>query len=472
MSSLIAPTEVDGNDKSIERDYRHFALEIETAIRRGDLRPGERLLPQREFAWRNGIAVSTASRVYAEIRRRGLVNGEIGRGTFVLSCSERAQQSLPDEFVDLDRNFAILADQGQLLSRSLAKLVTPNALMLALMPAPASMLAHAQAVAAKFLKRDGWSPNPESIFCTGNGRESLSAAIALVSRPGDRIGIEATTYPVLKEIALRAGVELVPLAMDGEGLVPEAVVAVNRSVGLQAIYVQPTLHNPLGMSMSPTRLQALAEVLAQEELLSVEDAVNSFLAPGPLLATHAPTRTVVVESLSKRISPNLTMGFLVVPAALRGRAAMAVRETAWSAVGWNLAASIRLMKDGAATELEAAKRRDAAKRQGIARECLADLELEGDPRAYHLWIRLPKPWRAESFVSAAAGMGLLVTPGQAFTVGAGHGPNAIRITLGTPTEEVLRQALTDLRRLALEGHEAAEDGAPAEAGPGLPALTA
>src|SRR5499425_1593753 len=64
-------------------EYLKLADEIAAEIADGTLRPGDRLPPQRNFAYARKIAVSTASRVYVELLRRGLVVGEVGRGTFV-----------------------------------------------------------------------------------------------------------------------------------------------------------------------------------------------------------------------------------------------------------------------------------------------------------------------------------------------------------------------------------------------------
>src|SRR6266702_917878 len=64
-------------------EYLKLADTIATEIANGTLRPGDRLPPQRNFADQRQIAVSTAGRVYAELLRRGLVVGEVGRGTYV-----------------------------------------------------------------------------------------------------------------------------------------------------------------------------------------------------------------------------------------------------------------------------------------------------------------------------------------------------------------------------------------------------
>lgn len=75
-------SETRGNVHVVD-DYRRIADRLADDIAAGRLRPGERLPPQRAFARRRGIAGSTAGRVYAELVRRGLVVGEVGRGTFV-----------------------------------------------------------------------------------------------------------------------------------------------------------------------------------------------------------------------------------------------------------------------------------------------------------------------------------------------------------------------------------------------------
>mgnify|MGYP003389913484 CR=1 FL=1 len=77
-------------------EYLKLADTVAAEIANGALKPGDRLPPQRSFAYERKIAVSTASRVYTELLRRGLVVGEVGRGTFV-SGETRRGVSMPME---------------------------------------------------------------------------------------------------------------------------------------------------------------------------------------------------------------------------------------------------------------------------------------------------------------------------------------------------------------------------------------
>lgn len=430
--------------------YRTIADAMAADILAGRLKPGDRLPAQRDFADQRGIAASTASRVYAELVRRGLVSGEVGRGTFVRAPLGAPVPALAEPGfapIDLELNFPLLPQQGAMMLQSLQSVVRGTTLDEALRPTGAATSPQVRATAAAFLAHGGWGPDPEGILLTGNGKQAIAATFAALARPGDRIGVEALTYPVVKGIAARLGITLVPLRLDDKGLVPDAVLDAHRSAPLRAVYLQPALHNPLGVTMDEGRRHDIAALLEQTDLVAIEDAIYAFLADEAPLARLAPDRVIVVDSLSKRVSPGVTVGFIAAPVHLRERIAGAIRAGAWSAAGLPLAIGVQLIADGTATRIGQLKRDDAAARQAVARTVLADLELSGDARAYHLWLEMPGSLRAESFVAAAYRHGIAVCPGSAFAVGNGHAPNAVRLALSSPPIDTLRSALQTIRQL-------------------------
>ncbi|MEJ8572654.1 PLP-dependent aminotransferase family protein [Microbaculum marinum] len=429
-------------------DYRAIADRLADDIRSGRLAVGERLPPQREFAYRNEIAVSTASRVYAELGRRGLVSGEVGRGTFV-SGPEPSLAGVPlyetrHDRIDLELNYSVLPEVPGLVAPAMESLLDPRALEAALQPSAISGSGEIRQDAARIMAIGGWTPDPEGLAISGNGRQAIAAALSAVAPAGERIGIERMTYPVAKVKMARLGLRAVPLAMDAHGIVPEAVEEAHRSAPLRAIYLQPTLHNPLGVTMPAGRRAELAAVLEKHDIVAIEDAVYAFLhdaAPAPL-AAHAPDRTLYVDSLSKRVAPGLTLGFLHAPAGpLREAVSTAVRAGGWRPQTYGLMAAGRLMREDIVDRLAVLRRRDAAARQVLARDRLAGFEVHGDPRAYHLWLELPEGWRADTFVAAASRRGVAVMPAAAFAAGQGHAPNAVRLALASPPMETLAAGL-------------------------------
>ncbi|MFJ7526390.1 PLP-dependent aminotransferase family protein [Streptomyces griseus] len=436
------------------KDFRSVADAVAEEIAAGRLKAGERLPPQREFARLHAIADSTASRVYQELARRGLTVGQVGRGTFVTEAPGApapapALSEPADSRVDLELNHPVVPEQAGLLAAGLEKLVRSDRLESVLRPVGPAGTPAAREAAADLLARGGWRPGPEGILFAGNGRQAVSAAVAALTRPGARLGVEELTYPVIKAVAARLGVTLVPLAMDGDGLIPEAVEEAHRADPLHAVYVQPVLHNPLSLTMPERRLDQLADVLLTSGIHAIEDAVWGFLrddvAP---LASRAAERTVVVDSLSKRLSPGLSLGFAVAPAATAGRVAGALRSGGWGPMRFPLEAMVRWQGDGAVDVLVRAKQREAAVRQEIAQRHLGDFRTRGAPSSYYRWWELPAPWRADTFVAAAARHGIAVTPAAAFSAGRPRGPQAVRLGLASPTREVLSRALATLADLA------------------------
>lgn len=430
-------------------NYQVIADELAAEINAGRLRPGQRLPPQRRFARQHGIASSTASRVYAELVRRGLVTGEVGRGTFVRAGTAAPEPALAEPAtarVDLELNVPVLADQGAVLAAGLARMTRPDVLANGLRPIGAAGTEAARRATAALLARAGWAPDPRHVLFAGNGRQAIAAALAAVVPAGERLGVERFTYPVVRSIAARLGIRLVPLDMDEHGVLPQAVTEASP---LRAVYLQPAVHNPLGTTMPEHRRAVLARVLREADLCAIEDSVYGFLRTDlPPLAAHAPERTILVDSLSKRVAPGLTLGFLVAPPAMVPSVASALRSGGWAATRFPLEVATGWMTEGTVTSLSRAKFLDATERQRIAAAQLAGFTVRADPHGYHCWWELPPPWRADTFVAAAARHGVAVTPAAAFTVDPGHAPGAVRLALGSPGHDVLAEALGTLAALA------------------------
>ncbi|MGW1991860.1 aminotransferase-like domain-containing protein [Embleya sp. NPDC001921] len=433
-------------------DFRRVADAVQADIEAGRLRPGDRLATQRQFARTHGIATSTAGRVYAELRRRGLILGEVGRGTFVRAAAERplALSEPSNAPADLELSVPTVPEQFPLLAEGLARMQRPDVLRNALLPVGVSGTAEARAAAATTLACAGWAPDPADILFAGSGRQAIAATIAALVPPGGRLGVEELTYPVVRAIAARLGVVLVPLAMDSAGVRPAAVAAAHRAARLQAIYLQPTLHNPLSITMPAERRNELAALANRLRLPVIEDAVWSRFddAALPPIALKAPEYAVVVDSLSKRVTPGLSIGMAVVPPRIAGAVRASLRTGAWTAQRYALEAATGWMSDGTLGSVLEAKRVDARVRQEAVRSELAGFRLRTAPGAYMCWWELPEPWRADTFVAAAARRGIAVTPGAAFAVPPATAHDAIRLGLASQTPDALSAALRALAALA------------------------
>ena len=428
-------------------EYLRLADAVAAEIADGALKPGDRLPPQRSFAYERKIAVSTASRVYTELLRRGLVVGEVGRGTFISGEVRRGITTLTEPRgarIDMEVNYPLLPNQSALIAKSLEGLERPEALEVALRQGTSAGTQAARSISANFLSRNGWSAQAEQIAFTANGRQCIAATLAALVPPGGRCGVEALTYPFIKGIAARLGVTLVPLAMDEHGVRPDAVQKAHRESHVSVLYIQPTIQNPLGMTMPNSRRAELLRVVEKLHLTVIEDAVYGFLDDEAPLAALAPDSCVVLDSLSKKVAPGLALGFIVAPPRLRESIMASIRSGGWTASGYAFAAGQRLMADGTASELVRLKRADAQRRQHVAAERLAGFEIQANPKSYHLWLTLPPHWRSQTFVAAAARRDIALTPSTTFAASPGHAPNAVRLALAAPPIDQLDAGLRTL----------------------------
>jgi DNA-binding transcriptional MocR family regulator len=347
--------------------------------------------------------------------------------------------------VDLEFNAArVSPEDGALLAEAMMKATTARPEEGAGGSSSAEATPRLREALARHMAVEGWQPLADQILLAGSGRQAIAGAIAALTRPGQPLGVEALTYPMTCTIARTLGRPVVTVAMDAEGLTPEAVAQARHRDGLRVVYAQPTLHNPVGATMSLERRQAIAEVLRREDMFLIEDAVYGYLKPlaPPPIAAFAPERVILVNSLSKRGFSGLPLGALVVTGdESNRRLAASLRSGAWLAPPLPCVIYTHLLEDGAMAQLADGRRRDAAIRQDIVREGLAGLRLDADPGAQHAWLHLPPPWRPEAFAARALQEGVKVTASPAFAVVRDHAPDAVRLALAKPSLEELARGI-------------------------------
>ena len=433
------------------------ALAEEIAAR--GLRPGDRLPTHRDLARRLGVTVGTVTRAYAEAERRGLLRGEVGRGTFVANPETTGAAGVFDLVGD-----GVLADLGmndppsppegldEPLRRTLRELATAEspARWLSYQP-PAGHLRHRTA-GVQWLARCGVTAEASQVVVCSGAQHGVPVALRALARPGDPVLCEELTYPGARATAAWLDLQLSGVAMDAEGLLPEDLERACRATGAKVLYTVPTLQNPTGATMSLARRRAIVAVARAHDLAIVEDDVHALLSTedAPPLAALAPERTCYVASTAKALAPGLRVAFLVAPPGHAERLADGVFATTWSAPPLLAEVATRWIEDGTADAMLAARRREAAARLELARAALPGRFTARSSWVYHLWLPDLGEWDAESLTAAARRRGLVINPARHFAVGR-RVPDAVRICLGpVPERARLASALDRLAALLAE----------------------
>jgi DNA-binding transcriptional MocR family regulator len=435
--------------------YIAVAGAIVKAIDNGELPPGAQLPPQRDLAQKLGVTVGTIGRAYSIVKKRRLVTGEVGRGTFVVgSETEQGSGRITPEptahTLDLVCYRSPLQGLNEAVAGGLVQLGEGSALPpIHKYPSNTGSITHRTA-GATWIARYGLQVTPEQIVLTGGAQQGIMVALTTLCTAGDTMMTESLTYSGLRALAVMLGLKLRGIEMDASGMVPEALIAACETSDSRVLYLQPTLHNPTAAMMPLARRKRIVEIARKYDLTIIEDdAAASALRDRPLpISALAPERSLYITSVSKSIGPAFRLGYVAAPMSLQPRVANALHTmcVAVSPIVPELVAT--MMADGTAERITQNNLFELKERHNIAVEMLKGFTLRSHQAAPFMWIMLPNEWDSESFAAAAKANGVSLVSSDYFAVDRANAPAAVRISLNSgSSQQILKQALSICRGL-------------------------
>jgi DNA-binding transcriptional MocR family regulator len=284
------------------RSAREIAASVESAVRRGELAPGDQLPAVRRVAGELGISPSTVAAAYRELHRRGLVGG-VGRG------GTRVRSRPP-----VSTRLALAAPPG---TRNLVTGWPDPALLPAL---PSSSVPHRLYseppvlerlgdLATNQLERDGISARDLAVV--SGAMDGVERVLAAWLAPGDRVIVEDPGHAGTHDLVAAMSFQPVPVGLDELGVRPEELAsALTR--GAEAVILTPRAQAATGAAWDASRAGELREVLARHPgLVVVEDDHGGPVAGVPPQSACAGLdRWAVLRSVSKSLGPDLRVAVL------------------------------------------------------------------------------------------------------------------------------------------------------------------
>ncbi|WP_374352127.1 PLP-dependent aminotransferase family protein [Chitinimonas sp.] len=433
--------------------YKSIVDQFRLAIEQGRLTPGTRLPPIRALMRQHGIALATASRVYAELEGCGLVSRECGRGTFVRDRSQRGGEGLvhqphSSQMIDMTAFSAPVIDGcDNLLRDSLRAMAMGGDIGALLHATPHGGRMQERTILAALLQQRGLDATARQLLIVSGAQHGLSIALASLCKPGDVIAVDSLSYPGLLALARSCRLDIAALPQVAGHTDLDHLAELCRRRPVRAVYTMPTLHNPLGSVMPAADRQRLATLAQRHDFAIIEDAAYAFLAdsaPAPLFC-HAPEHTIYVSSLSKSVASGLRTGMLIAPTRWLDALGNAIRLSTSSTPLLTVHLACRWIEDGTVARMETAERRDARLRQDRVQQHLGHLGVLAHPTSYFAWLPLAEGLRADLVAAQLAREGILVLTAEPFTAGP-LVPHALRLALGGIALPALDAALA---RIAL-----------------------
>ena len=409
-----------------------LATAVSRAIRDAVLSPGDRLPPIRELAHELALSPTTVSSAWALLARAGSLRTDGRRGTVVADATTprdgRYRQALEHQTgFALDLSTGV-PDEALLpgLGRALSAVTTAGT--------PRSYLDDPVLPELAEVIEQSWPYPPPALTVVDGAMDGLELIIRTTLRYGDRVVVEHPTFPPLLDLLDAAGVEVVGVPVDAEGMDADGLAAA-LALPTQAVFLQPRAHNPTGVSLSAARAAELAQVIGGSDAIVVEDDSASEISAAPWvsLGSDLPGRTVHLRSYSKSHGPDLRLAAMSGPAELIGE----VRRLRQLGQGWSSRLLQRVLLDlltdpESRREVAAAREEYARRRQAFA-AALAD---HGVPVAggdgLNLWVPVADESAA---LMRLASLGIGAAPGSPFNV-LPTGQDHIRVTVGLVRTEV------------------------------------
>ncbi|MBP2562496.1 DNA-binding transcriptional MocR family regulator [Neorhizobium galegae] len=426
-------------------------------IANGQLRLGDRLPPQRAIAAALGVDLTTVTKAFSKARTDGIIRATTGRGSFVAIGAVDESRGPYANFVshDLSRNSPPrLAKIDQALAKEVDTALSLGTLAGVLNYQDTGGNWANRAAGANWLAKRQIASSPERIVLTSGAQSALFAVCHLVTKKSNHVCVGRFAYPGIHTVAFQQRLQLVPLAMDGEGISPEAFEDACQRAPIAALYITPTLDNPTTATLPSDRRQQIARIARQYSVAVIEDDPYHDLIPGAPspIAAIAPDVTWYVATLSKCLSPALRLGFVSVPSA-EASTQIAATLQAMTMMASPLFASIasRWIYSGFLREAADELMHENEERQKIAARLLYDQQYETNRHGSHLWLKLPEPWRATDFTNQCERLGVITLGSSSLSVNSPF-VEAVRISVGAASsQESLRDALTILRSVIVGG---------------------
>ena len=315
--------------------YVQIASRLRAAMAAGTLTAGARLPSARTLASQLDITRGTVDAAYALLAGEGSIEARGSAGTVVsrhmaLLTAPPAQRAMklgagkrphgavsPVPFrMGLP---ALDTFPRKLWSATVARAARAVSQPDLAYPDPAGFRGLREAIAAYLGVSRGIACSPEQVLVTSGFQGALALVRSVLLRPGDAVWVEDPGYALARQALELAGVSLVPIAVDRDGMrVPAGLIAAPRA---KLAVVTPTHQSPLGVALSLPRRLALLTWAAEAGAWVLEDDYDSeFRYTGhklpALKSLDRGERVVFAGSFSKVLFPGLRLGYLVVPDAL------------------------------------------------------------------------------------------------------------------------------------------------------------
>jgi len=463
--------------------YKQIVHYVCNRISNGDWIAGSKLPSQRKLAELFQVNRSTIVAAMEELQSYGILKSNVGGGTMLASntWSMLMSKVTPDwgyyiksgtfraniPTIQMINKFEFVEGFVRLSTGELAPSIFPHNMLknvLQKLPEritslnylePLGLLELRQAI-SKRLEKQGIYVPASCILITSGSLQALQLISICMLKSGSTVYTEDPSYTKSLQLFQSAGIKLVGLPMDNEGITYWGIAGMKGQKRNSLLYTIPSFHNPIGSVMSLRRRQELFRFCTNNGLPIVEDNAYGELwfdeePPKPLKSMDKNGMILYLGTVSKTLGPGLRIGWLVGPESVverLGDVKMQIDYGASSVSQWMAA---EFFSSGLYDEHLTHIRHQLKKRRDIMLSALnryfKDLGYWNIPMgSFYIWLELKHPISTKKLFNEALKEKLLVNPGDIYNFSQN---GAIRLSYAYASEEDLWNGIKKLAKIIL-----------------------
>jgi 2-aminoadipate transaminase len=476
--------------------YVQLRDQLRALVHSGELRSGDRIPASRELASQLGVHRTTVANAYAELESEGLIQGHVGRGTYIcgapvrqftppprsngngnggmrwesLFADERAEEGLSRLMPDVPADeiaFVTARPSDEFFPveefRACCNAVLRNEGRRILQLGSTDGYEPLKRVLIEMLRGEGLNVRSEQLLITGGCQQAIDLLCKAFLRPGDAVALENPGYPGAIAIfsgarvrSLAVGVEIDARRNGHTGLDVNALESVLMQNRVKFIFVTPDFHNPTGTTLPVAERRRLLEIAARYQVPVIEDHIYARLrlrgAPVPSLKSLDRTGNVIhIDSISKIAFPGLRVGWCIGPESVIERLRMVKQSTDLHTDQLSQAALAEFVRRGhLARHLTKMKKvyrgRLEALEAALEKHMPAETTWSQPEGGMSIWVTLPSGLDAGELLIHVRERGVHFVPGRYFYY-QNPQPNTLRLGFAGLDEKRIERGVRTLAEL-------------------------
>lgn len=417
--------------------YKSLAEDLESKIRSGLLQAGTKLPPQREIADYLDLNYTTITRVYEICKKKGLIYGTQGKGTFVSPHSAEditiMSPSASNEYIELGAINGF-SQYSRLVEQATQAVIQKGYLKNLYEYSYPAGHPHQLAAGVRWMEQLGIHTDFEHTAIFAGAQNALTVAFLSLFSPGDKIATDEYTYSNFIELAKLLNLVLIPVKGDEKGMLPEELqknCMINR---IKGIYLIPTCANPTTITIPLKRREEIAAIIRKNNLILVEDDISTWLIAEdgevlPSIFDILGGQSIYICGMTKSLCPGLRIAYMAFGEQFKDIILHGLSNVNIKTSSFDAEIITELILNANAYKIAAKKRLWTKQNCLLYAKIFQDLTDKYEKISYYQWLPLntSKPFREVE--NDLLNKGVRVYHSERFAVTGNAGQNFLRISM-------------------------------------------